>query len=90
MGGAFMRREWYLSYLFDCGFWGQFPSHLTIYATQPRFQAKVRHVMEIIINSLYSDLDIFLWKLVSNSADTFNKNIFLSITDDGKSASLPP
>ncbi|AFZ81262.1 heat shock protein 90 HSP90, putative [Theileria equi strain WA] len=37
------------------------------------FQAEVSRVMDIIVNSLYTDRDIFLRELVSNSADALDK-----------------
>lgn len=40
--------------------------------------------MDIIINSLYSDRDVFLRELVSNAADACDKKRFLSITADGE------
>jgi molecular chaperone HtpG len=43
-------------------------------------------VMDIIINSLYSDKDVFLRELVSNAADACDKKRFLSITADGEAA----
>lgn len=46
------------------------------------FEAEVGRVMEIIINSLYSDKDIFIRELVSNAADACDKKRFLSVTAD--------
>ena len=54
------------------------------------FQAEVGRVMDIIINSLYSDKDIFLRELVSNAADACDKKRFLSVTADSDSADLSP
>lgn len=52
-------------------------------------QSDVGRVMDLIINSLYSDKDIFMRELVSNAADACDKKRFLSITDDG-AASVKP
>ena len=43
--------------------------------------------MDIIINSLYSDRDVFLRELVSNAADACDKKRFLSITESNTLAS---
>lgn len=45
--------------------------------------------MDIIINSLYSNRDVFLRELVSNAADACDKKRFLSITDGGSSGPPP-
>lgn len=54
-----------------------------------RFQAEVGRVMDIIINSLYSNRDVFLRELVSNAADACDKRRFLSITSDDAASVTP-
>lgn len=54
------------------------------------FQAEVRQMLDIVINSLYTDREIFLRELVSNSADALEKFRYRSITDkDIIDADLP-
>merc|ERR1712032_826401 len=46
------------------------------------FQSEVSRLMDIIINSLYTDKQVFLRELISNSADALEKARFLSVQDE--------
>lgn len=45
------------------------------------FQAEVKQLLDIVINSLYTDREIFLRELVSNAADALEKLRYRTITD---------
>ena len=56
----------------------------TTTAESYKFESNVSRVMDIIINSLYSNKDVFLRELISNAADACDKKRFLALTE-GKS-----
>lgn len=45
------------------------------------FKAEVKQLLDLMIHSVYSDRDVFLRELVSNSADALDKVRFLALTE---------
>ena len=47
-----------------------------------QFQAEVQRVLDIVINSLYTDKEIFVRELVSNASDALEKPRHTQITEE--------
>eukprot|EP00916_Digyalum_oweni_P020980 GHVL01034922.1.p1 GENE.GHVL01034922.1~~GHVL01034922.1.p1 ORF type:complete len:829 (-),score=185.88 GHVL01034922.1:1363-3849(-) len=53
------------------------------------FQAEVSRIMDIIINSLYTQKEVFLRELISNSADAMEKQRYVALTDKEQANAEP-
>ena len=45
-----------------------------------QFEAEVHRMLDIVVNSLYQNKDVFLRELISNASDALDKIRFLSLT----------
>ena len=46
-----------------------------------KFKAEVSKVLDIVVNSLYTDKDIFVRELISNAVDALERMRHLTLTD---------
>lgn len=51
--------------------------------TTQKFEAEVEQVLRLVIESLYSNREVFLRELISNAADALDKLRFRSVTEPG-------
>lgn len=52
-----------------------------------QFQTESKRILDIMINSIYTNREIFLRELISNASDAIDKLCYISLTDDSVSLS---
>ena len=54
---------------------------MTDKSTKHEFQAETKQVLDIVVNSLYKDKEIFIRELISNASDALEKLRRLQLTE---------